>query len=263
MRSPKILLYLCLLLAVLILSGCIYVNQEIHIDPNGRTGTFSLEIALSESLISMSDVDLGPLAQFQDLVKILGANPFVDSFETNTYSEGGYSHFAISADLSDIESFLATMDEFSAAGLTINFADLDDGSIKFTQLINPTSAKDSLGIKEFALGLISSAFEGQYWNMKLYIPNTTETNGTWNDEGKYVEWNIPMLDIFSSTEPILLSAIYLPKPPINPVVWIILIALVIAVVGVIIYFVLRSRKASLNSVDSDMSNQYSVEQPKY
>ena len=33
--------------------------------------------------------------------------------------------------------------------------------------------------------------------------------------------------------------------------------------GVIIYFVLRSRKASLNSVDSDMSNQYSVEQPKH
>jgi hypothetical protein len=250
MKIQRFLFVAILFVASLVLAGCMNMQQELWFNPDG-SGKFSMDVGMSESLVNMAEVSGGTgIPTEQDLKQqFVGSNAdYVKNVETKTYTKDGYVHYTVSADVSDMQKFFASS-QFKNEGFAVTLEKLANGNSSFKQAINMNSALgSSSGLGESSTDMASmmgAAFEGQYWTLRVHVPNMVNTNGAWNKSGGYAEWKVPMKDLFSN-QGYEMSLEYSSRPSLLGILLKValfgLIALVVlAIAAVVIFFILKRR----------------------
>ncbi len=250
MKIQRFLFVAILLVASLVLAGCMNMQQELWFNPDG-SGKFSMDIGMSESLVNMAEVSGGTgIPTEQDFKQqIVGSNQDdLKNVEAKTYTKDGFVHYTVSADVSDMGKFFASSQN-NSQGFAMTLEKLANGNSSFKQSINMNSALGSgSGLDTSAADMASmmgAAMEGQYWTLRVHVPNMVNTNGTWNKSGGYVEWKVPMKDLFSNKGYEMTLEYSSRGSFLGTLLKIALFGLialvVLAIAAVVIFFVLRKR----------------------
>jgi hypothetical protein len=254
MRFQRLHLALAGLAGALLLSGCIQVEQEYWINPDG-SGTIRMDMAYSEALKEMGDPTASGLPTTTELEGDYSGNPFVTKMTLDEYTADGMYHTAVLIEVSSMTEFLraAEADSGSAKEGLPSLELLENGQYRFSQLLTMDGDEE---LDEFSREMMTGAFSGMYWTVKLHAPNVVSTNGVMDAKTSTVEWRVPMSDLLTTSSGYEIEAVY--QPPAlrrsSLLWWIIGGGLCLSVCGVSVVgvsagvFFLRRRKITAKPV---------------
>lgn len=250
MRTKRLLLIAVLLVTSMLLASCINMQQEYWFNADG-SGKLSMDVGMSESLMNMAEVSGGTNIPTEEELKqdfIGGNEALVKNVEARSYTQDGYVHYVVSADVPDMQKFFKDS-QSSSEGFAMTLEKLPNGNLAFKQSVDMNSALGSgTGLDTSGAdmsSMVGSMLDGQYWTVKVHVPNVVHTNGTWNKSGGYVEWKVPMKEMFGS-QAYEMSLEYSAKTSILgtilKIALFLLIALVVVVAAAVgVFFVLKRR----------------------
>ena len=257
----KILLVFILSMSSLLLTACFDVEQEYWINDDG-SGKFRMDLGVSESLLAMDDYE-DDIFSIDEMEEAQSSNPYITNFVTREYSEEGYRHYSITADISDMQTFFGELQDLSdimgGAGILITLEETSNGNWLFHQTLNMSDAAlgdDTLdgSLDDLSRGMLAGILGDSYWNVKLHVDNIVNTNGKWDEETNTVEWNISMAEIFTGDN-IDMTAEYKPafawKKYIIPIVLMCFVGIFVVIsIAVIFFLYLRQQNKETAQVIS-------------
>jgi hypothetical protein len=195
MRFPRLQLALAVLAGALLLSGCIQIEQEYWINPDG-SGTIRIDMAYSEALKEMGDPAASGLPTTTELEGDYSTNPYVTNMTLDEYTTEGMYHTAAVIEVRNMAEFLREADGGSAKEGLPSLTLLENGQYRFSQLLTMGGDEE---LDEFSREMMMGAFSGMYWTVKLHAPNVVSTNGVLDAKTSTVEWRVLMSDLLTSS----------------------------------------------------------------
>ena len=184
-----------LMLTALLLSGCFNMTQEYTFEKDG-SGKAMMDVGMSEGLIAMAQSSDDTMFDLAEIQIAWSDNPYASNIQVNEASmDDGYRHVTVSADVSDMAGFLQTWQQGDDGLMAITIETLDNGNVRYHQVIDLATNTSSSGNDEFGqmgAGMMADAMKDQFWTLRLHTPNMVDTNGEWDSKTKTVEWRIPI-----------------------------------------------------------------------
>lgn len=203
------------LLMLIALTGCYQVLYEVQHNPDG-SGKFVIETIIMEEFLEIVEFDV-PMEEakdelLEDMVISEEDLPLYDSNIKSVNEEDfidsatGSLHHILEIELYDmLEAFILEGDDPSDTVFTIE--EKPDGSFLFTPTIDSSAdlMEDGVDLSEFI-----TMMEDSYITWKLHVIEFVSADdlAVYDPVEKVVTWEIPMADVFTSTESIDLWAIY-------------------------------------------------------
>lgn len=251
-------------LAMLTLTGCFDLVQEVWINPDGSARVV-LDLAFPKALMALGETRGGKglmeqVREQQEAAKeTLGKDSNVEKLEQRTYEEGDRVHLVHDLTVRDatkLPELYRKLAEDSAreqkgAGNWDFRIERDGGDYVFTQRFVPDKAAapaDSgdpaeLAAKELAKGMAKALLANNHVTVRVHGPGIGETNGTVNEKKDTVEWKVPLAELADApAEGRELRAVVHGGEP--PWLWPAVIGVPLAVLGLAISAARRRRAAA-------------------
>lgn len=233
--KSKLMRILRSLIAVIIafsLVGCFNVSEDIWINSD-QTGRLVADISLSEKIVGFSE-SISKFANTDDsfnqkkifdlvtLKNLLDNNSDVQKSDIQEYSESGFRHYVIDAQVKDFHVLPKLSQQILLASDTdsqnididqslITFQDVNRKTAKFTQFfesleknsqVEPKLEEKEAKTKGEAMtkAFFSLILGDQYVTVNLHTKKIGETNGRVSSDGKTVKWTIPITKFYEQDD---------------------------------------------------------------
>lgn len=203
-------------LALLTLTGCFDLVQDVWINPDGSARVV-LDVAIPKSLVKLGELGGGKdlmaqVRQEQEAAKeTLGKDPNVEKLEQRTYEEGERIHLVHDLTVRDAtklpELYRKLADgaprERPRGGGDWDFRIERNGrDYVFTQRFVPDKAPTQADsgnanpqAAELAKGMAKALLANNHVTLRVHGPGIGETNGTVNEKKDTVEWKVPLSEL--------------------------------------------------------------------
>ncbi|QSQ23096.1 hypothetical protein JY651_49795 [Pyxidicoccus parkwayensis] len=204
-------------LALVTLTGCFDLVQEVWINPDGSARVV-LDVGIPKSLVALGGKHGGQdlmeqVRQEQEAAKeTLSKDPNVEKLEQRTYEEGDRVHVVHDLTVRDAtklpELYRKLADDASrerqrGAGNWDFRIERDGGDYVFTQRFVPDKAvlpaeggdPAEQAAKELAKGMAKALLVNNNVTLRVHGPSIGETNGTVNEKKDTVEWKMPLSEL--------------------------------------------------------------------
>jgi len=199
-----------------LLSGCLDMQQEIWIQPDG-SGRLRLDLGIREQTPEGGEEDENLSSEvhteldsgFLEAARRLRDDPRVRSLHTEDYRQEGYERAAIDVtvdqwrDLPDIAAIVTGLQEVQDSDLRDIFLfqlEERDGTIYYRQPVTGASPTESetrdLG-RELGAALTRAVFDDSKITVTLRSPTLSHANGRWLMDKSGVEWTVELDDLVS------------------------------------------------------------------
>jgi hypothetical protein len=253
-------------LALLTLTGCFDLVQEVWINPDGSARVV-LDLAIPKGLMALGETRggkslLDQVREEQEAAREkVGKDPNVEKLEQRTYEEGDKVHLVHDLTVRDATKLPelyrqladdAARERKGSPGHWDFRIERDGGDYVFTQRFAPDKAaapvKDredpaELAAKEIAKGMAKALFANNHVTVRVHGPGIGETNGTMNEKKDTVEWKVPLAELVDApAEGREFRAVVHGGEPLW--LWPVVIGVPLAVLGLAISAARRKRAAS-------------------
>ncbi|WP_372367127.1 hypothetical protein [Candidatus Uabimicrobium sp. HlEnr_7] len=192
----------CLLLtAIVLLTSCIEIEQEIWIHGDG-SGHVRIAFGVSKSMYKMMNLksEEDRLKERKENQALLEKNPNVGKAEVKEYEKNDLIFFSVYVSIKDLRNTSQLQKDlqqiFSTKGkkpgrrTDISVKKLDNGNYLFLYSFEEKKEENT----QFAKG-VNRFFEGKNFLFRLHAPHIVATNGRRNKDQNMAEWKFDMVDI--------------------------------------------------------------------
>ncbi|MFP2932965.1 hypothetical protein ACLESO_49020 [Pyxidicoccus sp. 3LG] len=251
-------------LALLTLTGCFDVLQEVWLNPDGSARVV-VDLAIPKSLGALAQAtggkDLMALVreQREEAAKKLGQDPNVTQVVQSDYEKDDQLHLVHDVTVKDatkLPELYRTVTEGTSReaqrgpGTWDLRIERSGGDYVFTQRFVPDQAAAlpatddaaELAAREIAKGMAKALFVKNHLTVRVHGPGIGETNGTVNEQKDTVEWKLPMAELMDApAEGRELRAVVRSGEPLW--LWPVVLGVPLAVLGLAISAARRRRAA--------------------
>lgn len=207
------------LLIILPLSGCFEVSQEIWHNPDG-SGRVVIEMILSEDMLSFMGLEGDADQNREEILQELDISPDdVSSDDPNVRnvsvisyydSEQSNFHVIMDVELYDLIKGLPVDEDDGMGGFEFTIIDNNDGTFRFSQKTDMSSEMGEGDLDQASRQLLETFMAGDMYTLKLYVKEFVEAdpNAIYDKDNNVIVWEIPMIDMMTSSEPFEFWAVY-------------------------------------------------------
>ena len=201
MRRSYIILFVCLTVMVMLLSGCVSLVEEITIREDG-SGTLRFALGVESENYQAFQEAIPEGFDLENLFSVLGRDENVTSVDIDRYLQDGRNWETVELTVTD---FTAVFGQARRIGpITITFQE-EEGAYRFTQTIDLASS--TLVIP----GVNLMDFSDGTYGVTLNTPQVLSTNGVQPAAG-IGTWSIPLDEVLQGGSTVFLRADYLLDP---------------------------------------------------
>ncbi len=242
MKRNRWVLICALVIGMLLLGGCINIQQEYWLKADG-SATVNMDIGMSEALLAMGSTSgAATTSPFDDLKKQFSAsNPKIRNVQIKEYTRDDLTHFSVTFDTPDFQDFLKSQNTSSNSEFNINLTRTASGNLIFKQVTELDTGGASVS-NGFDSKTMAPMFKDMFWTVIVHVPQVVSSNGIRMDDST-VQWKIPMADVFAGKAPAQLTLEYSPTGgPASPLIWILIILFLLILGAGAAYYFLIYRK---------------------
>jgi hypothetical protein len=254
MKSARYIKVALVLFLLFLLSGCINMKQEMWFNPDG-SGKISIDIGMAESFLSMMGSGGTTSTPLDDFKKTYDASkdPNIKNVTPKEYTDKDMRHYSVSFDVTDMKKYIESGSGSTDGSMDIKLATLANGNVTYTQKLAMSGASTGdLSSTGMDAKQLESAFKDMYWTVIIHTPQVVNWDKNKNGkqpDGGTVQWDIPMSQVFTSTDALSLSLEYNPKGSVGPfsggsstvVIIVVIVVLALLVAAGLYFFVFRRR----------------------
>ena len=182
MKMRKNVFVIAMLAALVLLSGCLDIEEDIVINEDG-SGSYRIAMIMDASLADMMEEG--------DSETMIDEGDFEDA-ETKTYTDddGNFVSEA-TVNFDDLETFIDEFNESSEdGGIILEYEDLG-GTIRLTHIIEGSDSESGGALGDTG-DFGAEMLEGLEWKLSITVPSVVDTNGELDEETNTVTWEIPL-----------------------------------------------------------------------
>jgi hypothetical protein len=256
--------WLLALLALLTLTGCLDILEEIWIQADG-SARVTIDIAVPKSLLDLLKAkEKEPFADLRAKAQAAEAelkkDPDVVKFEFREFDDGGQYHLIYELTVKDATKLGEVQSRAMArAAESRKGADAKDfgfhiertsgGQYVFTQRLGEPKAgtedgespEDAVKSK-LAQQMAQAMFANNYFTVRVHGPAILETNGRLNEQKDMVEWKYNLAALMGGAEKTELRAVVQAAPPYW--LWAVVLGIPLAVLSLAVAAARRKRAHS-------------------
>ncbi|MFW5714402.1 MAG: hypothetical protein ACOCYU_07010 [Brevefilum sp.] len=188
-------------LALMFLSGCVNLVQEVTVNQDG-SGSLRFAVGVETTAYPQFQAALPEVFEFENLFTDLIVDERVTDVQQTHYETGNRTWDAIEMQVEDMAGLFAEDRRFGPLTMTI---DPEDGEYFFEQTLD--MERSNVNIPGINLLDLSSAG----YNVRLITPHILSTNGLQEEAGVSL-WEVPLGDFIQGGESIYLWADYSLEP---------------------------------------------------
>jgi len=209
MNNMKKIFQLSFLAVSLLLSGCFDITQDMWINGDG-SGRMRYQLGINEQLANLSsEADI--CSGFYQDKNTLETYPGVQSVSYDSKHEGGIRYCIVDVHVKHFSDLVQLQTHVLKDSLParhqaefqtgMELIDKDDGTGNFRLYVENSARhadnKDQLKAhaEHFANVLMAQVMSGRYWTVTLHANEILTTNGEQLEEGKVIQWKVPMYDL--------------------------------------------------------------------
>lgn len=201
MRKYRFILILIGLIGLLLLGGCVSIDEDIVINEDGM-GTLRFAYGVETTAYPQFELALPQEYQLDSLFSTLIQDENITDVRQQDYEENGITWQSIEMDIADFPAVFADERRF---GPIIVIFEEQDGIYHFEQTIDLNLANVNIP----GMYLLDIADAG--YNVQLTTPQITGTNGIQRNASMST-WSISLPDLVGEGESIYLEADYILEP---------------------------------------------------
>ncbi len=235
-RTPWHPRWVVALLALLTLTGCLDILQEIWIQADGSARVV-VDLAVPKQLLGLLKTQgPDPFAELREKVRATEAelkkDPDVVKFEFRELDDGAQYHLIYDLTVRDATRLGALQKQAMASaaesqqgaaekGFGFHIERIGSGQYVFTQQLGELKAGPEQGespedaVKsKLAQQMALAMFANNYFTVRVHGPLVTETNGRLNEQKDTVEWKYSLAMLMGGAEKTELRAVVQAGPPL-------------------------------------------------
>ena len=201
MKKRIPLLLLLSLAALLLLSGCVNLVQEVTVHEDG-SGSMRVALGIEESTYEYAQELIPEGYELSNILSSLSLDDHATGTTTEHYQEGGNVWDSVVIDFSDMMAVFGDERSFGPVALRITEA---DGEYSFTEEIDVANSNLSIS------GIHLMDLAGAGVTVRLITPQIIRTSGIRDAAGVSV-WDVSVSDLIEEENRITLTADYVLQP---------------------------------------------------